>query len=382
MADEFFAAGWRGASYGSRPRSASRPSPRASALLGEMREAGARRSTHLVAIGGGIVQDLATFAAQMFMRGIDWTYVPTTLLGMADSCIGGKSSLNVGRFKNLAGSYFPPRKVVVDPRFIATLPDEDVAGGLAEAAKITFCRGPREFATHRALYDQFPHTARELLHHTLAAKQWFIEVDEFDRAQRRQLNFGHTFGHALEAGTAFAISHGTAVALGVRCAIALGERAAPELDRALRAAARAGTGSAKAPRYPGSPGLRARLHGRQEAHTGLLPRDPARGRRGRAGSGPDGVRGDPGTGVARSVGDRGSEMKYSELMVDWLVELGYTHCFFVAGGNIMHLLDGVRTRMTCVATVHEVAAGIAAEYFNESRGRGSGVRARHGRARV
>jgi 3-dehydroquinate synthase len=190
-------------------------------LLGELREAGARRSSHLVAVGGGIVQDLATFAAQQFMRGIRWTYVPTTLLGMADSCIGGKSSLNVGRFKNLAGSYFPPERVLVDPEFIATLPAEDVAGGLAEAAKITFCRGPEAFAQHRRDYDGFPDSAAVLLHHTLAAKQWFIEIDEFDRAERRLLNFGHTFGHALEAGTTFAVSHGAGVALGVRCAIAL-----------------------------------------------------------------------------------------------------------------------------------------------------------------
>lgn len=180
-----------------------------------LREAGAQRGDHLVAVGGGIIQDIATLVAQLYMRGLPWSYVPTTLLGMVDSCIGGKSSINAGQFKNLVGSFHPPNDVVVDPEFLTTLPAEDLAGGLAEAMKITYCRGPEAFDRHLALARDFPETAAELAHHALDSKRWFIEIDEFDKAERRLLNFGHTFGHALEAGTAFAVSHGIGVAIGV-----------------------------------------------------------------------------------------------------------------------------------------------------------------------
>lgn len=205
-------------------------------LIGAMRDAGARRSSELIAVGGGIVQDLATFAASLYMRGIDWTYVPTTLLAMADSCIGGKSSLNVGGHKNLAGSYFPPSRVLVDPTFLRTLPEEAVVDGLAEAAKIAYCRGPAALDRHLELHatwaasgDDADADAAALLAHVLECKRWFVERDEFDRAQRRLLNFGHTFGHALEAATGFGVSHGVGVALGVRSAIALAAARGAEL---------------------------------------------------------------------------------------------------------------------------------------------------------
>lgn len=197
-------------------------------LIAALRDRGASRGDELVAVGGGIVQDVATAAAALYMRGLPWRYAPTTLLGMVDSCIGGKSSLNVGPYKNLAGNFHPPSAVVVDPRFLETLSPEDVAGGLAEAMKISFCRGPEAFETYLDLYASFQAgaSAGPLIHHSLAAKSWFIEVDEFDRAERRQLNLGHTFGHALEAATAYELSHGIAVGLGVLCA----ERVAAALD--------------------------------------------------------------------------------------------------------------------------------------------------------
>jgi 3-dehydroquinate synthase len=181
----------------------------------ELRERGARRGDHLIAVGGGIVQDVATLVAQLYMRGLAWSYVPTTLLAMADSCIGGKSSINAGPYKNLVGSFHPPDEVVADPQVLATLPDEALAGGLAEAMKITYCRGPGAFERYLGLHATFPAEAAALVHHALESKRWFIEVDEFDRGERRLLNFGHTFGHALEAATAFGVSHGIGVAIGV-----------------------------------------------------------------------------------------------------------------------------------------------------------------------
>lgn len=196
-------------------------------LIERLRDLGTTRGDHLVAMGGGIVQDVATAAASLYMRGLRWSYAPTTLLGMCDSCIGGKSSLNVGRYKNLAGNFHPPQLVVVDPAFVDTLPAEDRAGGLCEAMKISWCRGPEAFARYLELHEAGDMAA--LIHHALAAKQWFIEIDEFDQRERRLLNFGHTFGHALEAATRFEVGHGTAVGLGVLAAEAFAGHPAPEL---------------------------------------------------------------------------------------------------------------------------------------------------------
>lgn len=195
-----------------------------SALVLELRDRGVNRQAHLVALGGGVVQDVVTFAASVYMRGLGWTYVPTTLMAMADSCIGGKSSINVGSFKNLVGTFHPPRAVVIDPAFVSTLSHAEICSGLAEAAKIAFCRGPVAFARYLALaapvLDGDLASARlgPLLRHVLATKIWFIEKDEFDRAERRLLNFGHTWGHALEASSDYAVPHGLAVALGMLAA--------------------------------------------------------------------------------------------------------------------------------------------------------------------
>ena len=149
-----------------------------------LKQAGFGRGSHLLAISGGVVQDIATFVASLYMRGIAWSYVPTTFLGMSDSCLGGKSSINVGPYKNLIGNSHPPRRIDILPVFARTLPPVELAGGAAEAAKIAFCRGAEAFARYEALAapvlagawreDQLA----ELLHATLAAKQWFTETDE------------------------------------------------------------------------------------------------------------------------------------------------------------------------------------------------------------
>lgn len=192
------------------------------ALIERMRKSGANRSTHLVAVGGGIVQDLSAFIAAVYMRGLAWTYVPTTVLAMVDSCIGGKSSINVGPYKNLVGTFHSPQRVVIDPDVIATLPDEQRASGLIEAAKICFCRGEEAFAAHMSFQpavDMPTENLEALIVNSLHAKQWFIERDEFDRSERLLLNFGHTFGHAIEGASHFAVAHGIGVGLGIECAI-------------------------------------------------------------------------------------------------------------------------------------------------------------------
>jgi 3-dehydroquinate synthase len=194
-------------------------------LFVTLKQAGLDRSSSIAAIGGGVVQDIATFVASLFMRGISWSYVPTTFLGMTDSCLGGKSSINVGPYKNLIGNFHPPSRIDILPVFARTLPAVELAGGAAEAAKIAFCRGADAFAIYERLAapvlngDWQEWQLAELLHATLAVKQWFIETDEFDQAERRLLNFGHTWGHALESATAFAIPHGLAVAIGMMASI-------------------------------------------------------------------------------------------------------------------------------------------------------------------
>jgi 3-dehydroquinate synthase len=192
-------------------------------VLQAMRAANCDRHSVLIAVGGGVVQDVATLSASIYMRGIAWVYVPTTFMAMADSCIGGKSSINVAGTKNLVGNIYPPQQVIVDLAFTRTLSKTAVASGMAEAVKICFARGPEAFAAFAGLRAAAPELDSEagvaLVSHALRCKQWFIEIDEFDRAERRLLNFGHTFAHALESATGYAIPHGIAVAVGVLAAL-------------------------------------------------------------------------------------------------------------------------------------------------------------------
>ena len=213
----------------------------APALIETLRSRGVNRSTQLVAIGGGIIQDIASFTTSIYMRGIPWTYFPTTVLAMVDSCIGGKSSINVGPYKNLVGTFHPPQRIFIDPSLAETLPRDQFASGLIEAAKITFVRGPESFAAHLACAPSthMPIAALEaLIINSLLAKKHFIEIDEFDKKERLLLNFGHTFGHALEGASHFAIPHGIAVGLGILCSLNFQRQrgihpAVPELESHL-----------------------------------------------------------------------------------------------------------------------------------------------------
>lgn len=187
-------------------------------VISQLRTFGAHRCSHLIAVGGGIIQDIATFVASIYMRGIPWSYCPTTLLGMVDSCIGGKSSINVGDFKNLVGNFYPPKEIVIDTNFLKTLNTEAVVAGLCEAAKISYARAESVFDNYLGDIAQGGvsiECAESIALQSLRAKQWFIETDEFDQKERLLLNFGHTFGHALETATDFRIQHGIAVGVGM-----------------------------------------------------------------------------------------------------------------------------------------------------------------------
>src|SRR5947209_10328915 len=120
-------------------------------LIEQCRRQGLARTGRIVALGGGVVQDIAGFVATVYMRGVQWTLLPTTLLAMVDSCIGGKSSINVGAFKNLVGSFYPPDEIILPVKAVETLPPEHIAAGRCEAAKICFARSDECFETYIGL---------------------------------------------------------------------------------------------------------------------------------------------------------------------------------------------------------------------------------------
>ncbi|MDP1720717.1 MAG: 3-dehydroquinate synthase family protein [Candidatus Nanopelagicaceae bacterium] len=192
-------------------------------VISQLKALGANRDTVILAIGGGYIQDIATLVSALYMRGVSWIYVPTTLMSMMDSCIGGKSSINVGSAKNLIGNFYPPMEIVIDPSLIATLDNAAIASGLSEGVKICYAKGPaafEKFCTYRSSVENYDSVlASEWIAHVLSAKKWFVETDEFDQGPRKLLNFGHTFGHALESATNFAIPHGIAINIGVLAAL-------------------------------------------------------------------------------------------------------------------------------------------------------------------
>lgn len=177
-----------------------------------------RRDHTLIAIGGGIIQDITCFIASTLLRGVAWKFVPTTLLAQADSCIGSKSSINLGATKNILGTFNPPREIFVCTAFLDTLDPKEIYSGIGEILKVHAIDGAVAFDRLAAEYDQlFADRAilRRYIRAALAIKQRFIEVDEFDRGIRNIFNYGHSFGHAIESATEFGVPHGIAVAMGM-----------------------------------------------------------------------------------------------------------------------------------------------------------------------
>lgn len=203
-------------------------------LLDGLLGSGVRRDARLVAVGGGICQDTVGFAASILMRGVDWWFVPTTLLAQADSCIGAKTSINLGSRKNQLGTFNAPGRVVLVPSLLATLPADMRRSGLGEVAKFHLLEGDETFAwvRSRLTWDDAAHLD-DLVRRSLRIKKRYIEEDEFDRGIRNLLNYGHTFGHAFEATTCFGVPHGMAVALGMCAATMI------SAERGLCAAAHA-----------------------------------------------------------------------------------------------------------------------------------------------
>lgn len=190
----------------------------APALVQQLADGGIRRDHLLVAVGGGILQDMTCFVASILFRGMDWAFLPTTLLAQADSCIGSKSSINAGQVKNLVGNFYPPKLVSIATEFLSTLDERDVRSGVGEMLKVHIIDGPQSYGRIAESYDELfnsPATMRAFIQRSLEIKKRLIELDEFDRGPRNVMNYGHSFGHAIEAATDFAIPHGIAVTMGM-----------------------------------------------------------------------------------------------------------------------------------------------------------------------
>ncbi len=186
--------------------------------IAHLLERGVRRRHTLVAIGGGIVQDITAFIASCLLRGVPWVFYPTTLLAQADSCIGSKSSINVGAYKNQVGTFTPPREVWVASQFLDTLPEADIRSGIGEIIKTHILAGWDDVRTLARDYSKLFKDRQTLMSHIVRAleiKKEKIEADEFDQNVRLVMNYGHTFGHAIESATDYKIPHGIAVTLGM-----------------------------------------------------------------------------------------------------------------------------------------------------------------------
>lgn len=179
---------------------------------------GVRRKDRICAVGGGVIQDLATFAASILFRGIDWVFVPTTLLAQSDSCIGGKSSLNLKEWKNILGNFYPPNEIYIQSRFLGTLAEDDIRSGVGEMIKVHLLSGvkAKSFLGER-IADCYSNRnlMSELILSSLVLKNKILEIDPLDQGLRLKMNYGHSFGHALESATNFEIPHGIAVTIGL-----------------------------------------------------------------------------------------------------------------------------------------------------------------------
>ena len=176
------------------------------------------KKTIVNCIGGGITQDITSFICSIYFRGIKWHFYPTTLLAQADSCIGSKSSINFNKSKNLIGCFYPPEKVFVNINFLKTLKDKEINSGIGEILKCGIISNSETFLKNGNKYLKLTNYKKNLelfIYSSLQIKKKIIEKDEFDKKERKIMNYGHTFGHALESECNYKIPHGIAVNIGM-----------------------------------------------------------------------------------------------------------------------------------------------------------------------
>ena len=177
-----------------------------------------RKNSTLIAVGGGITQDIVAFISSIIFRGIDWVFIPTTLLAQCDSCIGSKSSINFLSYKNLLGTFKPPKEIFIYFDFLNSLSEKEIRSGIGEMLHYFFTDGINYSENivndiHLILKDRLK--LKKYIIESLRIKSITIQKDEFDESIRHIFNYGHTFGHALESITNYDICHGQAVTLGM-----------------------------------------------------------------------------------------------------------------------------------------------------------------------
>jgi len=187
-------------------------------------QAGLERGSTVLALGGGVVSDLAGFAAAAYMRGCAWAAFPTTLLAMVDAALGGKTGCDLPEGKNLIGAFHPPRLVLSDLQVLTTLPAGELRAGLAETLKHGVIADPELFNLCAQGYEAVSANLPEVVRRAAAVKIGVIERDPYEKDLRASLNFGHTIGHALEQASAYRLRHGEAVAIGMLVETRLAER--------------------------------------------------------------------------------------------------------------------------------------------------------------
>lgn len=187
-------------------------------IIDQLISCGFRKNHRLIAIGGGITQDVVAFMASILYRGVQWIFFPTTLLAQGDSCIGSKTSINFNQYKNQVGGFYPPQKIIIDSQFLHTLTIAELKSGLGEMAHYYVVAGQEDFDRYKRDYsaalEDF-NVINGLTQRSLMIKKSYIEIDEFDRKERQVFNYGHSFGHAIESFYEYAIPHGVAVSFGM-----------------------------------------------------------------------------------------------------------------------------------------------------------------------
>jgi shikimate kinase / 3-dehydroquinate synthase len=187
-------------------------------------QAGLERGSSVVALGGGVVGDLAGFAAATYLRGVPWVAVPTSLLAMADASLGGKTGVDLPQGKNLVGAFHPPALVLSDPQLLATLPEKELRSGMAEIVKAGVIGDERLFELCQQGWQSLRADLDEVVRRGMAIKIRIIQADPYEKGQRAVLNLGHTIGHAVERASGYELSHGEAVSIGMVAEAHLAEK--------------------------------------------------------------------------------------------------------------------------------------------------------------
>jgi len=197
-------------------------------IIDGMIDLGADRTSALIALGGGVVGDITGFIASIYMRGIPYIQVPTTLLAQVDSSIGGKTGIDLPHGKNLVGTFCQPKGVFIDLAFLNTLTPREFGSGLAEIVKCGIIDDPDLFSSLEVETEEIRTRDMNLLEKIITRscriKKGFVEIDEMEKGVRRILNFGHTIGHAIEAESRYSISHGDAISMGMVAVALISER--------------------------------------------------------------------------------------------------------------------------------------------------------------